>query len=137
MPRKQGHTAKGACDRAVDEMGYEGLVPVGDVGTGKTHMACALAAACCARGWEARFFTASSLVLRLRRARDDGRLDRELSQIGRARLLVVDELGFLPLGPDVRRRADGGRGDRSGGTPRQAPQVQGRVVPRQERAHGR
>ena len=81
----------------------EDLVLMGDVGTGKTHMACALAAACCARGWEARFFTASSLVLRLRRARDDGRLDRELSQIGRARLLVVDELGFLPLDADGAR----------------------------------
>lgn len=81
----------------------EDLVLMGDVGTGKTHMACALAAMCCARGWEARFFTASSLVLRLRRARDEGRLDRELAQIGRARLLVVDELGFLPLDPDGAR----------------------------------
>lgn len=51
----------------------------------------------------ARFFTASSLVARLRRARDEGRLDREASQIGRARLLVVDELGFLPLDPDGAR----------------------------------
>ena len=75
----------------------EDLVLMGDVGTGKTHMSCALAAMCCARGWEARFFTASSLVLRLRRARDEGRLDRELAQIGRARMLVIDELGFLPL----------------------------------------
>lgn len=37
------------------------------------------------------------------RARDEGRLDREASQIGRARLLVVDELGFLPLDPDGAR----------------------------------
>lgn len=81
----------------------EDLVLMGDVGTGKTHMACALAAMCCARGWEARFFTASSLVLRLRRARDEGRLDRELAQVGRARLLVIDELGFLPLDADGAR----------------------------------
>ena len=52
---------------------------------------------------EARFFTASSLVMRLRRARDDGRLDGELAQIGRARLLVVDELRFLPLDADGAR----------------------------------
>lgn len=50
-----------------------------------------------------RFFTASSLVARLRRARDEGRLDRESAQLGCARLLVVDELGFLPLDADGAR----------------------------------
>lgn len=54
----------------------EDLVLMGDVGTGKTHMASALCALACERRLEARFFTASSLVMRLRRARDDGRLDR-------------------------------------------------------------
>ena len=49
------------------------------------------------------FFTASSLVMRLRRARDDGRLDREAAIIGKARLLVIDELGFLPLDADGAR----------------------------------
>lgn len=43
---------------------------MGDVGTGKTHMASALCALACERRLEARFFTASSLVMRLRRARD-------------------------------------------------------------------
>ena len=73
------------------------LVLMGDVGTGKTHMASALCALACERRIEARFFTASSLVARLRRAREEGRLDREAAQIGRAGLLVIDELGFLPL----------------------------------------
>lgn len=75
----------------------EDLVLMGDVGTGKTHMASALCALACERRIEARFFTASSLVARLRRAREEGRLDREAAQIGRAGLLVIDELGFLPL----------------------------------------
>ena len=78
----------------------EDLVLMGDVGTGKTHMASALCALACERRLEARFFTASSLVMRLRRARDDGRLDREAALIGKARLLVIDELGFLPLDAD-------------------------------------
>lgn len=39
-------------------------------------------------------------MLRLRRARDEGRLDREAAQVGRAALLVIDELGFLPLDVD-------------------------------------
>ena len=81
----------------------EDLVLMGDVGTGKTHMASALCALACERRLEARFFTASSLVARLRRARDEGRLDRESAQLGRARLLVVDELGFLPLDADGAR----------------------------------
>ncbi len=83
--------------------GREDLVLMGDVGTGKTHMAAALAAATCMAGREARFFTATSLVGRLRRARDDGRLDRELAAIGKAELLVVDELGYLPLDVDGAR----------------------------------
>lgn len=81
----------------------EDLVLMGDVGTGKTHMASALCQLACDRRLEARFFTASSLAMRLRRARDDGRLDREMAQIGRARLLVIDELGFLPLDADGAR----------------------------------
>ena len=64
---------------------------------GKTHMACALASLVCMAGREARFFTASSLVMRLRRAKEEGRLDRELSAIGKAEMVVVDELGYLPL----------------------------------------
>lgn len=60
-------------------------------------MASALCMMCCEAKIEARFFTVSSLVMRLRRASADGRLDRELSRIGRADLPVVDELGFLPL----------------------------------------
>ena len=81
----------------------EDLVLMGDVGTGKTHMASAPCQLACDGRLEARFFTASSLVMRLRRAREEGRLDREMSQLSRARLLVVDELGFLPLDADGAR----------------------------------
>lgn len=73
------------------------VVVIGRGSIGKTHMASALCALACERRLEARFFTASSLVMRLRRAREDGRLDREAALIGKARLLVIDELGFLPL----------------------------------------
>lgn len=57
----------------------------------------------CERGMPVRFFTASSLVMRLRRARDENRLDAELRAIGRARLLVIDELGYLPIDIDGAR----------------------------------
>ena len=69
----------GFVDRAED------LVLYGDVGCGKTHMAIATGMLACERGMPVRFFTASSLVMRLRRARDENRLDAELRTIGRAR----------------------------------------------------
>lgn len=81
----------------------EDLVPMGNAGTGKTHMASVPCMMACERRMEARFFTASSLVMRLRRARDERRPDRKAALIGRARLLVINELGFPPLDPDGAR----------------------------------
>src|SRR5664279_1665342 len=66
------------------------LVLYGDVGTGKTHLATALAAAACGQGIPARFFTTSSLVMQLRRAKDEDRLDRELASIAKNHLLIID-----------------------------------------------
>ena len=82
---------------------HEDVVLVGDVGTGKTHMPGALCALCCQSMRQARFFTASSLVMRPGRARGGGSLDRELAQLARAELLGIDELGFLPLDVDGAR----------------------------------
>jgi DNA replication protein DnaC len=73
------------------------LVFYGDVGTGKTHLACALVAAACQAGIPARFFTTASLVAQLRRAKDDGRLDKELASLAGNQLLAIDEFGYLPI----------------------------------------
>lgn len=73
------------------------LVLYGDVGTGKTHMASALVAAACRQGIQARFFTTSALVMMLRRAKDEGRLDKELASLAKNQLLAIDELGYLPI----------------------------------------
>lgn len=73
------------------------LVFYGDVGTGKTHLACALAAAACRQGMAARFFTTAGLVTHLRRANQAGRLDKEQVLIGKNRLLIIDEFGYLPV----------------------------------------
>ncbi|KAA0970098.1 AAA family ATPase, partial [Paeniglutamicibacter gangotriensis] len=78
-------------DRAQD------LVLYGDVGTGKTHMATALVAAACRRGIAARFFTTSALVMMLRRAKEEDRLDKELASLAKNQLLAIDELGYLPI----------------------------------------
>lgn len=81
----------------------EDLVPYGDVGCGKTHLAIAIGMLACQRMIPVRFFTASSLVMRLRKAKDDNRLDAELKSIGRAGLVIIDELGHLPIDIDGAR----------------------------------
>ena len=63
----------------------------------------ALCALCRQSMRQARFLAASSLVMRLRRARDGGSPGRELAQLARAELLGIDELGFLPLDVDGAR----------------------------------
>lgn len=73
------------------------LILFGDVGTGKTHLATALAVAACQRGIPAKFFTTAGLVMQLRRAKDEGRLDKELAAIAKNQLLVIDEFGYLPI----------------------------------------
>mgnify|MGYP003290385865 FL=1 len=72
------------------------LVLYGPVGTGKTHLAVALGRLACMRAIPVGFFTATGLLMLLRRAKR-GRLDAELRQIARARLPVIDEFGYMPI----------------------------------------
>jgi DNA replication protein DnaC len=68
---------------------------IGSPGTGKTHLATALALAACRQGKRVRFFTAATLVTRLGEAQKEHRLERLLGQRDRTDLLVCDELGYL------------------------------------------
>lgn len=64
---------------------------IGNAGTGKTHLATALGLAACRQGKRARFFTAAGLVTQLEEAQQQHRLDRLLSQLDRADLLICDQ----------------------------------------------
>lgn len=75
----------------------EDLVLYGPVGTGKTHLAVALGRLACMRAIPAGFFAATGLLMRLRRAKREDRLDAELRQIARASLPVIDEFGYMPI----------------------------------------
>jgi len=75
----------------------ENVVLVGEVGTGKTHIATALAVAACRQGHRVRFFTAAGLANLLLEAQAEHRLGRAESQLLRYHLLVVDEVGFVPF----------------------------------------
>ena len=69
----------------------------GNSGTGKTHCALALGLAACQKGYRVRFTTAAALVNELLEARDDKRLLRCQKQLAKQDLLIVDELGYVPL----------------------------------------
>jgi DNA replication protein DnaC len=75
----------------------ENLLLLGNSGTGKTHIALALGLAACQRGHRVRFTTASALVSALIEARDEKYLLRLQKQLAAYELLIVDELGFVPL----------------------------------------
>jgi len=70
---------------------------VGSHGTGKTHLAIALAQAACRKGLRVRFFTAAELVTELEKAQKQYTLDRFLGQLERAHLLICDELGYVSM----------------------------------------
>jgi DNA replication protein DnaC len=75
----------------------ENVLLLGNSGTGKTHVALALGLSACQRGHRVRFTTAAALVHELMEARDEKKLLRFQKQVASYELLIVDELGFVPL----------------------------------------
>ena len=75
----------------------ENVIAVGNSGTGKTHVALGLGLAACQKGMSVGFATAAALVHELMEARNDRRLLNLQRQLARLRLLIIDELGFVPL----------------------------------------
>ena len=68
---------------------------IGSPGTGKTHLAIALSLAACRQGRRVRFFTAADLITRLEEAQKQYQLERLLTQLDKADLLVCDEPVYL------------------------------------------
>ena len=75
----------------------ENVIAIGNSGTGKTHVALGLGLAACQRGLSVGFTTAASLVHELVEARDERRLLNLQKKLARLKLLIIDELGFVPL----------------------------------------
>ena len=75
----------------------ENVIALGNSGTGKTHIATGLGMAACQKGIPVLFRTAASLVNELLEARDEKRLLRLQRQLAKHKLLIIDELGFVPL----------------------------------------
>lgn len=75
----------------------ENLIFLGSVGTGKTHLATAIALTACQAGRRVRFFTAASLANLLLERNNKGTLNSFLENLKKVELIVVDEIGFVPL----------------------------------------
>jgi DNA replication protein DnaC len=75
----------------------ESVLFIGDPGTGKTHLATGLGVAAARQGLSVRFVTAGRLANELVEARDALALSRVVGRYARVDLLVLDELGYLPL----------------------------------------
>ena len=77
----------------------ENIIALGNSGTDKTHVALALGLAACQKGFSVAFTTAASLVNQLMEAPDERRMLKLQRDLQAVRLLIVDELAYVPLSP--------------------------------------
>jgi len=75
----------------------ENVLLIGNSGTGKTHLATALAFGACQLGRKVRFYSATGMVTTLLERREERQLERFNKQLERLDLIVLDELGYIPF----------------------------------------
>lgn len=76
------------------------VVFVGPSGVGKTHLSVGLGVKACQQRRRVQFSSAADLVENLSKLKLMGTLGKELQRLGRLDLLIIDELGYMPLGKE-------------------------------------
>ena len=77
----------------------QNLLMTGPCGSGKTYLACALGHNACLHGYSARYYRLSRLLLELTQAKADGSYHKQLKQLAKIQLLIIDDWGLETLKP--------------------------------------
>ena len=75
----------------------ENVVFLGTSGEGKTHLATSIGIVAASKRYSTYFIKCNNLLQQLKRARLENRFDSKLQHINRYKLLIIDELGYLPI----------------------------------------